>query len=79
MYRKPLPGMWNLASAKENLRCEANVSDSIYVGDAAGRTANWRPGKKKDFSTSDRLFALNCGECNVLAVLKFYGKPPVLS
>uniref|UniRef100_A0A2D4FF98 Uncharacterized protein n=1 Tax=Micrurus corallinus TaxID=54390 RepID=A0A2D4FF98_MICCO len=30
--------------------------------DAAGRPANWAPGqKKKDFSCSDRLFALNAG------------------
>uniref|UniRef100_A0A8C5DMQ6 PNK FHA domain-containing protein n=1 Tax=Gouania willdenowi TaxID=441366 RepID=A0A8C5DMQ6_GOUWI len=35
---------------------------SLYVGDAAGRPENWAPGrKKKDFSCSDRLFALNIG------------------
>ncbi|ROL49953.1 Bifunctional polynucleotide phosphatase/kinase [Anabarilius grahami] len=39
-----------------------DVSQSFYVGDAAGRPANWAPGKKKkDFSCSDRLFALNIG------------------
>lgn len=32
------------------------------MGDAAGRLANWAPGrKKKDFSCADRLFALNVG------------------
>jgi len=31
----------------------------FYVGDAAGRPKNWNPGKKKDFSCSDRLFAIN--------------------
>ncbi|CAB1348714.1 unnamed protein product [Coregonus sp. 'balchen'] len=37
-------------------------SQSLYVGDAAGRPVNWAPGKKKkDFSSSDRLFALNLG------------------
>jgi len=25
-----------------------------YVGDAAGRPKNWAPGRKKDFSCSDR-------------------------
>uniref|UniRef100_A0A674JVB4 Polynucleotide kinase 3'-phosphatase n=1 Tax=Terrapene triunguis TaxID=2587831 RepID=A0A674JVB4_9SAUR len=33
-----------------------------WVGNAAGRPPNWAPGhKKKDFSCSDRLFALNAG------------------
>lgn len=33
-----------------------------HVPDAAGRPANWAPGrKKKDFSCADRLFALNLG------------------
>ena len=34
---------------------EVDVDESIYVGDAAGRPAGWAPGKKKDFSISDRL------------------------
>ncbi|XP_019281150.1 bifunctional polynucleotide phosphatase/kinase isoform X5 [Panthera pardus] len=39
-----------------------SVGDSVFVGDAAGRPANWAPGrKKKDFSCADRLFALNLG------------------
>ena len=32
--------------------------ESFYVGDAAGRTKTQM--KKKDFSCSDRMFALNC-------------------
>ncbi|PFX15913.1 Bifunctional polynucleotide phosphatase/kinase [Stylophora pistillata] len=35
--------------------------DSFFVGDAAGRPADWEPGKKKDFSCNDRLFAENIG------------------
>ena len=31
------------------------------VGDAAGRPANKVKGRKKDFSASDRTFAINCG------------------
>lgn len=34
---------------------------SFYVGDAAGRPANWGPGKKGDFAASDRFFAMNIG------------------
>ena len=30
------------------------------VGDAAGRPANKISGRKKDFSASDRTFAINC-------------------
>lgn len=41
------------------------MSASFYCGDAAGREAKWAPGKKKDHSSVDRLFALNVG-------LKFY-------
>ena len=42
---------------------KVDLNQSIYVGDAAGRPAEGK--KKKDFSFSDRLFALNAG-------LKFY-------
>jgi bifunctional polynucleotide phosphatase/kinase len=38
-----------------------DVARSFYCGDAAGREANWAPKKKKDFSSSDRLMALNLG------------------
>uniref|UniRef100_A0A6A7G2M0 Bifunctional polynucleotide phosphatase/kinase-like n=1 Tax=Hirondellea gigas TaxID=1518452 RepID=A0A6A7G2M0_9CRUS len=35
------------------------MSQSFYVGDAAGRVKNWKAGAKRDFSVSDRKFAAN--------------------
>lgn len=62
VYRKPVMGMWNYLSEKANDGIPINKTQSFYVGDAAGRPENWAPGKKKkDFSCSDRLFALNLG------------------
>ncbi|XP_055052025.2 bifunctional polynucleotide phosphatase/kinase isoform X2 [Misgurnus anguillicaudatus] len=62
IYRKPVVGMWEHLCEKANGGITIDVSQSLYVGDAAGRPANWAPGKKKkDFSCSDRLFALNIG------------------
>lgn len=41
---------------KGNEGLSVDVDASFYVGDAAGRPANWGPGKKKkDFSAGDRL------------------------
>jgi bifunctional polynucleotide phosphatase/kinase len=37
------------------------LAKSIYVGDAAGRPPNWKPGKLKDHSCSDREFAYAIG------------------
>ncbi|XP_072546823.1 bifunctional polynucleotide phosphatase/kinase isoform X2 [Salminus brasiliensis] len=62
IYRKPVIGMWEHLSEKANGGVHVDKSQSFYVGDAAGRPVNWAPGKKKkDFSCSDRLFALNLG------------------
>jgi bifunctional polynucleotide phosphatase/kinase len=57
-FRKPLSGMWEyfLHSKNNNL---INAHDSYYIGDAAGRIANWKKGMKKDFSCADRKFASN--------------------
>lgn len=63
MFRKPLTGMWDYIVADNDSAVVVDISDSFYVGDAAGRPANWQPGKKKDFACSDRLFALNLGRC----------------
>lgn len=62
-YRKPAIGMWNFFLKEGNGGVKVNLEESMYIGDAAGRPAEGK--KKKDFSFSDRLFALNVG-------LKFY-------
>uniref|UniRef100_A0A3P9LVP5 Polynucleotide kinase 3'-phosphatase n=1 Tax=Oryzias latipes TaxID=8090 RepID=A0A3P9LVP5_ORYLA len=62
IYRKPVTGMWDHLCEKANGGVTVDLKQSFYVGDAAGRPENWAPGKKKkDFSCSDRLFALNIG------------------
>ncbi|CAL1571153.1 unnamed protein product [Knipowitschia caucasica] len=62
IFRKPVVGMWTHLCEKANEGVSVDKVQSFYVGDAAGRPENWAPGKKKkDFSCSDRLFALNLG------------------
>lgn len=58
-YRKPNTGMWDYFAQKCNQGIPIDMGSSFFVGDAAGRPANWAPKKKKDFSCADRLFALN--------------------
>ena len=38
-----------------------DMAESFYCGDAAGRVANWAPGRKKDHSMADKLMADNLG------------------
>ncbi|XP_071785539.1 uncharacterized protein [Asterias amurensis] len=61
MFRKPVTGMWTRLCDQSNDGIKIHKDSSFYVGDAAGRPVDWVPGKKKDFSCSDRLFALNLG------------------
>lgn len=62
-YRKPSIGMLELFESKYNDNISIDKSESIYIGDAAGRTKNnQKKGKNtKDFSSSDYKFALNAG------------------
>ncbi|XP_005090552.1 bifunctional polynucleotide phosphatase/kinase [Aplysia californica] len=60
-YRKPCDGMWKKLKHEYNGGVNLDLSSSLYVGDAAGRPKDWAPKKKKDFSLSDRLFAINVG------------------
>lgn len=60
-YRKPMTGMWENLQNQYNGGVSIDLASSFYVGDAAGRQVNWAPKKKKDFSCSDRLFAINIG------------------
>ncbi|KAJ9586248.1 hypothetical protein L9F63_020110, partial [Diploptera punctata] len=60
-YRKPAPGMWNALVEQKNDGVPIDMTVSFFCGDAAGREANWAPKKKKDFSSSDRLLAINLG------------------
>ena len=38
-----------------------DMSQSMYIGDAAGRINGWKLGAARDFSDSDRAFAFNLG------------------
>lgn len=57
--RKPLTGMFEWLEKYGNSSVKIDKTVSIYCGDAAGRPAEGS--RKKDFSCSDRLFALNVG------------------
>ena len=59
-YRKPSTVIWDFLET-QNGDVTIDKSQSIYVGDAAGRAKNWAPGKPKDFSCTDRMFAANIG------------------
>ncbi|XP_007445329.2 bifunctional polynucleotide phosphatase/kinase-like [Python bivittatus] len=74
MYRKPVLGMWDHLCKKANGGLAVSLQESVYVGDAAGRPANWAPGqKKKDFSCSDRLVREKNSSFLHLAVLLVSG------
>ena len=60
-YRKPSTTPWDHFADKCNGGVKLDLSKCKYVGDAAGRPKDWQPGKSKDFSCSDRMFAANIG------------------
>lgn len=72
-YRKPMTGMWNkLCDEVESVGSTLSLTNSIFVGDAAGRIKSKT--LKKDFSCSDRLFAQNIGINFTYPELEFQGK-----
>eukprot|EP00004_Rigifila_ramosa_P016671 TRINITY_DN3977_c0_g1_i2.p1 TRINITY_DN3977_c0_g1~~TRINITY_DN3977_c0_g1_i2.p1 ORF type:complete len:359 (+),score=83.75 TRINITY_DN3977_c0_g1_i2:99-1079(+) len=60
VYRKPSTRMWEYMEEHGNGTKKVDRSQSLYIGDAGGRTRNPTTGKK-DFSCSDRKFAHNVG------------------
>lgn len=59
-WRKPQTDMWDYFVQEFNGGIE-DKSLCAYVGDAGGRPKDWRKGIKRDFSCSDRKFAVNLG------------------
>ena len=57
--RKPATGIWTFFTKKQNGGVKVDLKSSFYCGDAAGRPKTKT--KPKDFSDSDRKFAINCG------------------
>jgi bifunctional polynucleotide phosphatase/kinase len=63
-FRKPSVEIWRFFLKNCNKSIEIDHNESFYVGDAAGRPKNWAPGKGKDFSCADRMFAHNLNLSN---------------
>ncbi|KAF5021771.1 hypothetical protein F66182_6146, partial [Fusarium sp. NRRL 66182] len=62
IYRKPRIGMWKEVCDDHGIsETEVDLENSIFIGDAGGRTATLGKGPTKDFSCSDRNFAHNVG------------------
>ncbi|KAH8882364.1 PNK3P-domain-containing protein [Thozetella sp. PMI_491] len=64
IFRKPRPGMWMEMQKDYGLEdSDIDLQNSIFVGDAGGRTAYVKGGSAvaKDFSCSDRDLAHNIG------------------
>ncbi|KAI1873730.1 uncharacterized protein JN550_002999 [Neoarthrinium moseri] len=66
IFRKPRTGMWKEVCEDYDIpQDEVDLENSIFIGDAGGRTAQLKTGSTsavaKDFSCSDRNFAHNVG------------------
>jgi bifunctional polynucleotide phosphatase/kinase len=64
IYRKPRPGMWTEMKEDYGLaESDIDRENSVFVGDAGGRTAELKraAAASKDFSCSDRNLAHNIG------------------
>ncbi|XP_071850455.1 uncharacterized protein F21D5.5-like [Apostichopus japonicus] len=73
-YRKPGSLMWEHMLKSHNDGIAVDTKESYYVGDAAGRAKNWAPDKPRDFSCSDRMFAVNAGIDFFTPEEYFYGE-----
>ncbi|KAI1389212.1 PNK3P-domain-containing protein [Hypoxylon trugodes] len=83
IFRKPRTGMWMEVCQDYDIpEDEIDLADSIFVGDAGGRTAqlkNTQTGAAavaKDFSCSDRNFSHNVGIPYKTPEEFFLGEPP---
>ncbi|KAF2356691.1 Polynucleotide 3'-phosphatase [Trinorchestia longiramus] len=74
-FRKPLPFMWSYFEDHCNCGMVVQRTQSVYVGDAAGRP-EVRKVRKKDHSFVDRLFAINLGVPFHTPEQHFLGKKP---
>lgn len=61
VFRKPSSEMFHVFQNKYNGGVAVDLEASFFIGDAAGREANWAPKKPRDHSVADRKFAHNCG------------------
>ncbi|KAI0909366.1 DNA kinase/phosphatase Pnk1 [Ustulina deusta] len=79
-YRKPCTGMWReLCNDYGIAEDEVDLQNSVFVGDAGGRTARVLSGRAataKDFSCSDRNFAHNVGVAYKTPEEFFLDEPP---
>ncbi|KAI3323939.1 DNA kinase/phosphatase Pnk1 [Xylariaceae sp. AK1471] len=82
-YRKPRTGMWKELCDDYGIpENEVDLENSIFVGDAGGRTARLKDSVSgaaataKDFSCSDRNFAHNVGITYTTPEEFFLGEPP---
>ena len=79
-FRKPSPHAWHVAFSEEKEFSERFTglvhAESFYCGDAGGRSAGWKAGKKRDFACSDRKFATNVGVRYLTPEELFLGEQP---
>ncbi|KAJ6520430.1 polynucleotide kinase 3 phosphatase-domain-containing protein [Mycena sanguinolenta] len=80
-YRKPMIGMWEELERlyAEDGGIQIDKSSSFFVGDAAGRDYPKNPGRKKDFASTDRKWALNVGVPFFTPEEYFLGREPDLN
>ena len=82
IFRKPRPGMWTEFCRDNAIEVSSlDLPNSVFVGDAGGRTAVVVQGSKKkgiakDFSCSDRNFAHNVGLTYLAPEEFFLGEEP---